>query len=162
MSRVFVSIGSNIEPRVHVPAALAALRAAFGKLSVSRVYESVPVGFDGDNFYNLVVGFDSAQPALEIAERLRQIERAHGRVSKGGQFNARTLDLDLLLYGQEVTDGPELHLPRREITEHAFVLWPLAEIAGDRRHPVLGETYAALRARLDFSDQRLWVVEMGV
>lgn len=159
MPRVYVSVGSNVAPRVHVPAALAELRAAFGKLTLSRVYESVPVGFEGDNFYNLVVGFDTAESLAALVERLDGIERAHGRVGKGGQFNARTLDLDLLLYDQEIIDGPQLHLPRQEITRHAFVLWPLAEIAGNERHPVLGETYAALRERLDLSDQRLWVVD---
>ncbi|UCH52364.1 MAG: 2-amino-4-hydroxy-6-hydroxymethyldihydropteridine diphosphokinase, partial [Pseudomonadota bacterium] len=142
MPRAYVSIGSNIDKERNVRSALRALSARFGKLTVSPIYENRAVGFDGENFLNLVVSFDTAESAQAIAAALLWIENAHGRVREAGnRFNARTLDLDLLLYGNAVINEPSLQLPRAEIREHAFVLRPLADIAADVRDPVTGETY---------------------
>ncbi len=149
MARVYVGVGSNIDPERAVGSGLAALEAAFGNLTVSPVYRNPPVGFEGADFLNLVVGFDAGVDVETVVEELHAIEAAHGRRRDLPRFSARTLDLDLLLYADRVLDIPGLRLPREEITRHAFVLRPLADIAADERHPVLGERFADLWARLE-------------
>lgn len=141
MTTVVVGIGSNIEPARHVQSALAALGTRFGALRVSPVYRSRAVGFEGDDFYNLVAAFDSTEDVHAIDEALTAIERAHGRTPGGPKFAARTLDLDLLLYGEAVLDEPGLLLPRKEILDYAFVLQPLADLLGEQRHPLTGRTF---------------------
>jgi 2-amino-4-hydroxy-6-hydroxymethyldihydropteridine diphosphokinase len=158
MPRIFVSIGSNIEPEKNIRAAVCALRDAFGVLTLSRVYESAPQGFGGDNFYNLVAAFDSAESVEAVKARLALIESAHGRTRSDRRLASRTLDLDLLLYDDTVIHRAGLDLPRADIREYAFVLAPLAEIAPDLRHPETGESYKAMWE--NFSDaQPLRVVE---
>ena len=147
MPQVWISIGSNIERERHVQAALHDLRERFGPLRVSAVYETEAVGFDGDAFYNLVAGFDTALRPTELHQLLRTIEADHGRKRSGGKFAARTLDLDLLTYGDAVTHEGGKALPRDEILRYAFVLGPLADVAPAELHPELGESYQVLWQR---------------
>ena len=160
MSRVYVSIGSNIDREASIRGGVAALRARFGPLLLSSVYESEAVGFDGDNFFNLVAGFDTGEPVEAVAAALRGIEESHGRNRSGPRFSSRTLDLDMLLYGDLVRATPQI--PRFEILENAFVLWPLAEIAPDTRHPQEGVTFADLWACFDKRKQQLWPVPFDI
>lgn len=151
MRTAYVSIGSNIERDKNIPSSLAALRKRFGSLTVSSVYESESVGFSGEVFYNLVVGFESDWEVKAIAKQLRQIEQDHGRTREAQKFSARTLDLDLILYGDLIVSDGRLQIPRDEIERYAFVLEPLAEIAPDLKHPVSGKTYSTLWAEFDKS-----------
>ncbi|RRQ21763.1 2-amino-4-hydroxy-6-hydroxymethyldihydropteridine diphosphokinase [Thiohalobacter thiocyanaticus] len=144
MAEVFVSIGSNIDRERNVARGVELLRERFGELRLSPVYETRAVGFDGENFYNLVAAFTTDAPVEVINDELHLIEDACGRDRSGPRFASRTLDIDLLLYDNEVRESESMTLPRREITEQAFVLKPLADIAGERRHPVLGKTYNEL------------------
>lgn len=160
MARVYVSIGSNIEREQHVRAGLAALAEHYGDLQCSTVYETASVGFDGDNFYNLVVGFDTTEKPLEVVQQLREIENCNGRVRAGARFSARTLDLDLLLYDDLILEEGRLQLPRDEISKQAFVLKPLAEIAGQYRHPLMGKTLAQLWDDFPKNDAAIWPVEL--
>lgn len=155
MARAYVSIGSNIEREKNVRAAVATLRMRFGRLTMSRVYENRPIGFEGENFYNLVVAFDTDDAPEIIAATLHEIEQRQGRTRGPSKFSARTLDLDLLLYGDLVRDDEHLRLPRDEIREYACVLGPLAELAPDDRHPETGETFAQMWARFPRSRQPL-------
>jgi 2-amino-4-hydroxy-6-hydroxymethyldihydropteridine diphosphokinase len=102
------------------------------------------VGFDGDAFYNLVVGIRSEQTVAEIRRMLRAIEEGRGRLRDAARFAPRTLDLDLLTWGDAVgvIDGYEL--PRDEILKYSFVLAPLADVAPDEHHPADGRSYAQL------------------
>lgn len=149
MAEVFVGIGTNIEREKNLASALAALETRFGPLTCSSVYETEAVGFVGDPFLNAVVAFDSDQPIPEITRQLADIEQQHGRSRDSRKFSPRTLDLDLLLYGDAILQHDRLKLPRDEVTDYAFVLEPMAELAPDLRHPVLGRTYAELWAAFD-------------
>ena len=162
MTRVYVSMGSNIEREHNIRAGLAALREHYGALAVSSVYDSHAVGFAGDDFYNLVVGFDTAEDVRTVAHTLERIEHEHGRARGAARFNSRTLDLDLLLYGDLVLHEPGLKLPRADILKYAFVLWPLAEIAGQWRHPQEGRTYMELWQRFDKEQQKLVRVDFPI
>lgn len=154
MAQVYVSIGSNIERERNIESALQALAAAYGDLQQSSVYQSAAVGFDSAPFYNLVVGFQTDASPQSVQETLHRIEDGHGRL-RTAALAARTLDLDLLLYDDLVIHSGKLVLPRADIDRYAFVLGPLAEIAGDRRHPLSGIRYADMWSAFDTTGQEL-------
>jgi len=149
MERVFLSVGSNVERESNIPAGLRALHARFGPLAVSTLYECPAVGFEGEDFYNLVVGFDSSESVSAVHGALHEIEDRFGRDRDLPKFSPRTLDIDLLLYGERIVRDGRLVLPRPEIERVAFVLAPLAELAPNREHPVTGDTYTAMWAAFD-------------
>jgi len=155
MPRVFVGIGSNIDREAMVRAAVAALRERYGELRLSSVYESEAVGFDGDAFFNLVAAFDTDEAVDAVIAALSDIEQRLGRQRATERFVSRTVDLDLLLYGDQVLTGQGYNIPRDEIPRYAFVLWPLAEIAPDLVHPALGQSYSRLWQEFDKRNQPL-------
>jgi len=161
MPQLFISIGSNIDRETHIRAAVRELREHSDTLVVSTIYESAAIGFDGDNFYNLVAAFHTDAPLREALDILLELERRHGRVHSTNRFAPRTLDLDLLLYGDLVQHNAPVLIPRPEITRYAFMLKPLADLAPNLRHPVLGITFGELWARFGMKDQDLWPVELG-
>lgn len=149
MVTVYLSLGSNIDRERHIRAAVSTLQREFGAVALSSVYETAAVGFNGDPFYNLVAAIDTDRPLRDLATWLRGVEAAHGRDREAPKFSARTLDIDVLTYGQEVGVVDGIELPRDEILKHAFVLAPLAELAPAARHPALGLSYAELWRRHD-------------
>ncbi|RJQ45628.1 MAG: 2-amino-4-hydroxy-6-hydroxymethyldihydropteridine diphosphokinase [Gammaproteobacteria bacterium] len=155
MARVYVSIGGNIERDKHIRDGVALLQRMYGDLTLSSVYESAALGFSGDDFYNLAAGFDTEETVHAVADALQSIEASHGRKRGAERFCARTLDIDLLLYDDLVLREPHLVVPRDEITEYAFMLGPLAEIAGEVRHPVSGKTFRELWQTYDKARQPL-------
>jgi len=160
MARVYISIGSNIDREKNVLSALDTLHQWFGDLLLSPVYESEAVGFVGESFLNLVVGVDTTLSVGELSARLRQLEADNGR-RRGidvPKFSGRTLDLDILIYGNEVGQIAGVDLPRGEILQNAFVLKPLADVAPQDCHPVCDKTYSALWQSYD-RDQKLWPVD---
>ena len=134
--RVFVSAGSNIDPRANLKAACKALNQCYGGLEFSPLYQSPAEGFSGRDFLNLVAGFRTEETPGEILKRLADLEAQAGRDRSAGKFSSRTLDLDLLLHGDRV--DPALKLPHADIERYAFVLKPLADLAPDLLHPVHG------------------------
>lgn len=157
MSQIYISIGSNIDRNHHINASLNALEQTFGELSISSIYESEAVGFEGENFYNLVVGAQTELNMPEVVETLKKIEDENGRVRGGERFSARTLDLDLLTYDDLIAEEPA-QIPRDEITKNAFVLWPLAEIAPNDILPGSDKSYQQLWQAYDQNKQKLWTV----
>ncbi|MEP6898828.1 MAG: 2-amino-4-hydroxy-6-hydroxymethyldihydropteridine diphosphokinase [Rhodanobacter sp.] len=146
MARVYLSLGSNIEPRQHLSAALIELRECFGDIQVSQAYRSAAVGFEGADFVNLAVGLDTEWTPDALNDWLHALEDRHGRRRDGPRYSDRTLDVDIVLYDALVTEGPgHLQIPRKEL-QHAFVLRPIADIAADVRHPVTGVRMADLWA----------------
>ena len=144
MARVYLSLGSNVEPQRYLRAAITELRQRFGDITVSPAYRSQAVGFDGADFVNLAVGLDADLTPTELNDWLHALEDRHGRRRDVPRFADRTLDLDIVFYGDLIIDGPgHLQVPRDEL-RHAFVLRPIADIAADFRHPVSGKTMAEL------------------
>lgn len=161
MAQVFVSIGTNIEREKHIRAAVNDLQKQHGELRLSSLYESKPVGFEGDNFYNMVAGFNTEQDVESLVKGLHFIEDCYGRERGGERFAARSLDLDLLLYDDLILDADSIQIPRDEISFNAFVLQPLAEIAPQLCHPITGESYADMWRKFDMTQQALWQVEFN-
>ena len=156
MARIYISIGSNINRSYHIQAAVSALTQHFGPLTLSSVYESEAVGFAGSAFYNMVVAVDTSLSIADCVGLFKQIEDSYGRDRSAAKFSGRTLDLDLLTYDDVVCQQP-VELPRAEITENAFVLWPLAEIAPDVMHPLTRRSYSDMWQQYS-KQQKLWPV----
>ncbi|HWP94441.1 MAG TPA: 2-amino-4-hydroxy-6-hydroxymethyldihydropteridine diphosphokinase [Gammaproteobacteria bacterium] len=146
----YVGLGSNLaDPPRQVRAALdelgglpdTTLRAA------SALYENPPLGpLDQPDFVNAVARLETGLEPEALLARLRAIERAHGRIRGGDRWGPRTLDLDLLLYGDRLIDTPDLVVPHPGLHERPFVLYPLAEIAPDLVIPGRGPLSELLRA----------------
>jgi 2-amino-4-hydroxy-6-hydroxymethyldihydropteridine diphosphokinase len=152
-------LGSNIEREQHICAALDALSDAFGELEISTVFESVAVGFEGDSFYNLVVGIQAAQSVGEITKILKHIEDCNGRDRSAPKFGPRSLDIDILTVDDLVGEIDGIRLPRNEVLKNAFVLQPLAELAPQMLHPETHQTMAEHWLAFDKQSQKLWPVD---
>lgn len=162
MSRVYVSIGSNIEPAHYVRLAIQAMRDVFRNIQLSPVYETEPVGFEGDNFYNLVAVFDTDMPVEDVLDQLHAIEDRFGRLRQGERFVARTIDLDLLLYGQLTGEVKGTQLPRDEIERYAFVLRPLYDLAPELVHPLSKKTIADIWRSFPQRDDNMIEVDLVI
>lgn len=160
MARLYISLGSNVDRHHYVRAGLSALKLTFGELTLSSLFASKAVGFDGAEFYNMVVGVSTDITIEQVAKALRDIEFANGREINAKKYSPRTLDLDLLLFDDLVIDAPA-QIPRAEITENAFVLWPLAEVAPLLKHPILNESYQQLWQKYDKSKQQITIVDFS-
>lgn len=154
MSRGYISLGTSIKRNYYLSQGLSALERAFGELTLSSLFESEAVGFNGNAFYNMVIGFTTERSIDDVAVIMRDIEYANGREVDAKKYSARTLDLDLLLFDELILEQP-VAIPRAEICTNAFVLWPLAEIAGSTLHPVKKQTIAELWQRYDKDSQQL-------
>ncbi len=149
--RTWLSLGSNIEPEHNLRSAIAALRERFGDIVVSTVYRFPSVGFDGPDFLNAVVAIDSDIDPFALNRWLNELERLHGRNRSNVKFSNRSLDIDIIYFGDLVLEGPgELILPRPELHQ-AFVLKPIAEIEPGLVDPICKRT---LRQLWDAHPQR--------
>ena len=145
MTEIYISIGSNINRQRNIQRAVSSLVANFSNIKCSSVYESEAVGFDGDAFYNLVVKTNSTESLETVLQTLKKIELECGRNnSSEKKYAPRTIDLDLLLFGNEIFHNEHIDIPRKDITEYAFVLLPLSELAPELKHPELKISMADL------------------
>lgn len=147
MALVHLGIGSNLQKHKHIRAGVQALLHHSGlqaqNVRLSRVFRSAAVGFAGRDFFNLVMSFHTHVAAGQVNDICKEIEHEFGHSGQVAKFSPRTLDIDVLLYDQQVSAAP-VQLPRAEILENAFVLWPLAELSPLLIHPVMNQTYARL------------------
>jgi 2-amino-4-hydroxy-6-hydroxymethyldihydropteridine diphosphokinase len=148
--RVAVALGSNLGDRqAHLDAAIARLRSFLSDLRVSRFYDTEPVGMTGPHprFLNAAATGVFDGTAGELLDALLGVERERGR-ERPHPGASRTLDLDLVFFGDERLETPDLVVPHPRFRERRFVLEPLAEVAPDWRDPVTGLTVRDLLARL--------------
>ena len=167
MVDIYIGIGSNIDPFKNIPAALVVLKGAFPSIRFSRVFESEAIGFEGDNFLNLVAFFSSedvlcktadvntqSESILQLIKQLKTIENNLGRERGSKKFSDRNIDIDILLFGELEITAP-IELPRGEILENAYVLWPLSELKPELMPPNNRITYSELWEQFDKSLQKL-------
>lgn len=135
MTEVFLSLGSNQEPERHLRAAADALRQTFNQVRFSPVYETAAVGFDGPAFLNAAAVLQTDWDVYQLDRWLHALEDAQGRRRDVPRFSSRTLDIDIVFFGDAIVHGPgNLHIPRPEL-KHAFVLKPLVDLAPDLQVP---------------------------
>ncbi|MGV6809638.1 MAG: 2-amino-4-hydroxy-6-hydroxymethyldihydropteridine diphosphokinase [bacterium] len=152
MASVYISIGSNIDREKNIRLCMNKLRQQFPDIIFSTIYETAAVGFTGDPFYNLAAGFNTDWDVYRLEDYFKQLEKEQHRIRHSAPqqptrpskvFKSRTLDVDLLLYDDLILQ-PEKDLPRKEILNYPFVLFPLCEIAAQVIHPEQQKTIATL------------------
>ncbi len=156
-----MAAGSNVEPLRNLRRALDSLAADYPGLRISRAYRNRAVGFEGEDFVNLVVAFETERDVQEVIARLQEVEARCGRARQAPKWAPRAMDLDILLYGERVCDEPGLTLPRPDLVRRAYMLGPAAEIEPDMRHPTRGETLAELWQRFPRESHPLEAVDLG-
>ena len=160
MAKVYLGLGSNVEPHKYLRLGVTELARRFGALELSSTYRNASLGFDGDEFLNLVLGLETEATPAEMHACLEDIHQLAERERGGSRFAARTLDIDLLLYDDLVLDDPPLSLPRADVLAYSFVLGPLAEIAPDLRHPETGRLIREHWAEYDKDSHPLTVTSV--
>jgi 2-amino-4-hydroxy-6-hydroxymethyldihydropteridine diphosphokinase len=158
MPDVYVAAGSNVEPEKNLARALDGIEQAFGELAISPAYRNQAVGFTGADFINLVVGFRTDQSPAQVKETLERIELSCGRARNAPKWAPRTMDLDILMYDQLISDEPGLLLPRPDLLRRAFMLKPLADLAPQLLHPTQQRTIGELWAQFPAADHPLVAV----
>jgi 2-amino-4-hydroxy-6-hydroxymethyldihydropteridine diphosphokinase len=161
MTEVFVAAGSNVEPIKNLKLALAQLERSEHALRISPAYRNQAVGFSGEDFVNLVVGFTTNDDVIQVRERLQKIETLCGRPRDAPKWAARSMDLDILLFGDDVRNEPGLVLPRPDLVRRPYMLKPTADIAPDFMHPTLRKTMRELWDEFEGKDHQMNVIEIA-
>ena len=154
-STAYLSLGSNVSPEKNIQFALDQLSKIFGETVSSSTYKTKAIGFEGSDFLNLVVKIETDLDPERLIDRLHGIEEMTGRITGTKAFNDRTLDIDVLIYGDQI--NPDLNIPRDEILMYGFVLEPLAELNPEGLHPIervsFMELWSRLKENLDASEK---------
>lgn len=159
---VYLSIGSNIDRQYNIRQCLTKLVEAFGEVQSSPVYESEPVGFRGECFFNLVVKIHTRLDLESLSGFLKNLEHEQGRIRNVERFSSRTMDIDILLYDELCGKVANIALPRPEVYYNAFVLLPLVDLAGNEIDPKSGRSFAKIwqeKGPEISKQQKLWQVE---
>ncbi len=156
----YLSLGSNIEPEVNIRSAMQALQANFGDVLYSPVYQCPAFGFEGADFVNLAARVRTGLEPLDLRNYLAELENRHQRDRTAPRWSSRTLDVDILLYDDLYLVSPVLEIPRKEILTAAFTLKPLADIAPELVHPVVGKSIRTLWEEFPGSKNELQHIEL--
>jgi 2-amino-4-hydroxy-6-hydroxymethyldihydropteridine diphosphokinase len=159
MSTAWLGLGSNVNANVHIRAAIQELGETFQMIELSPAYASTAVGFEGDDFINLVARVETDFSPLELRGYLRNLEDRYGRQRDVPKFSDRSLDIDILLYDDLVLYSPVLEIPRAEITKFAHVLKPLADLEPDLKHPTEQQSMADIWNSSGLNDDSLRLLE---
>jgi 2-amino-4-hydroxy-6-hydroxymethyldihydropteridine diphosphokinase len=157
LHRVFLGLGSNLGNRLaNIEGAIDRLEPQVHLMDVSSVYETAPWGIlEQPQFLNCVIAGKTSLKPEELLIKLKSVEKEMGR-QPGIRFGPRLIDLDILLYDDLVLAGEDLAIPHPRMLERAFVLVPLAELAGRLKHPVTGVAFKSLAAASDQAGIRLF------
>ena len=160
MATVYLGLGSNVAPEKNLKRGIQELRDRYGSLETSAVYRSSAIGFEGDDFWNLVVRMQSDDLPLSICAQIEIIHNAAGRERGSKKWASRTLDIDLLLYNDLICDEQPVRVPREDILKYSFVLRPMAELAPNVLHPVTGKTMLEHWQEFDASSHPLTMLNI--
>ncbi len=157
MPIIYIALGTNLGDRLaNMMAATAAMPPAVRVLAQSPVYQTAPWGYtDQPEFLNQVIRAETDLSPLQLLVFLKQIEVALGRMPTF-RYGPRLIDLDILFYGDLVLETPDLAIPHPHLAERAFVLVPLADLAPQLHHPVLGKTVREMLEEVDTSPVNLF------
>lgn len=159
MTRVYIALGSNLANPLHqVQSALNALAELpqTTLIATSSLYRTPPLGpQDQPDYLNAVVALDTDLSAENLLDHTQKIELEHGRVRKDERWGPRTLDLDILLFGDEIINTERLTVPHYDMKNRQFMLYPLAEIAPELRFPS-GESLQSVIAQLGAEPLTRW------
>ena len=161
-TRVFIALGSNIEPATRMPQAARALKDSFPDVRFSRCYRNPAYGFEGADFFNAVAGFGTGLPIVSLLQVTRDIEARCGRVPEAPKWAPRAMDLDLLLYGEIIGTGPGYTLPRPDLLKRAYMLGPLAQLAPELQYPPSGPAMGELWERFPGAAGALTPVDLDL
>ncbi len=149
--RIFVVLGSNIEPQKHILRAIQELKSEFHVVGVSKIYQSPAYGSEGQaDYLNAAVLIESdISPQNLKHERLRQIEFRLGRKRSIDKYAPRTIDLDIALFGQHIIHDKQngLIIPDPGILKHSFISLPLADLLDDFQHPITKQTLGSIASK---------------
>lgn len=149
MARVYLGLGSNLRAEDNLKLGVRELRSRYGSVDLSAVYRSAAVGFDGEDFLNLVAGLDAEVSPEDIHAQIEIIHDLAGRERGAGRYISRPLDIDLLMYEDQIIETSRFRVPRSDVLEYSFVLRPLSELAPDVVHPETGKTVGEHWAEFD-------------
>ena len=160
MTQVFFGIGSNIKPEENIVLAVREIKNIFDHVIVSPVYKNKSVGFEGDDFLNLVVSCSTKMNVYEVSDFIEQVHNLSGRERKSNKYLSRTLDIDLLMFGDHIIQDSKVHIPRDDILKYSFVLKPLVDIAPESIHPITKTSFSELWDKMDKAENPLIPVEI--
>jgi 2-amino-4-hydroxy-6-hydroxymethyldihydropteridine diphosphokinase len=161
VTKVLVAAGSNVEPLGNLRRALDVLVVHYPTLRTSRAFRNRAVGFEGEDFVNLVIALDTDEDVHTVIERLHEAEALCGRARLAPKWAPRAMDLDILLYGDRVCEEPGLTLPRPDLVRRAYMLGPAAELEPRMGHPTLGVTLEDLWRDFPQDTHALSTVDLG-
>ena len=157
MAMIYIALGTNLGDRLeNLNAAIRAMAPEVSILACSPVYQTPPWGYaDQPEFLNQVIQAETSLAPEDLLAFLKRLERDLGRVPTV-LYGPRLIDLDILFYNDQVIDTPPLVIPHPRLAERAFVLVPLADLAPELRHPVLGKAISELLKEIDTSEVHLY------